>query len=72
MRKVTFLALVLLAGCKGIKGPLDRSDRADRPDDPLYSIEEQQRRGRDRLSLPEDDHTVRPTGVDRYGPTATK
>ena len=52
MRGLMLLALVLLAGCQGVRGPLQPHSAA-RVDDPHLSIYEQQRLGRDRLALPD-------------------
>jgi hypothetical protein len=53
MHRFWLAGLLLLAGCSStnIRGPFARSP--DRVDDPYYSIAEQERRGRERLSLPE-------------------
>jgi hypothetical protein len=67
MRRWMLLGMLLLAGCQNTIGPLANRSRA-KPDDPLFSIQEQQRRGRDRYSLPDEAAGPR-TGVDRYGPT---
>jgi hypothetical protein len=53
MRKEILVGLLLLAGCQNVVGPLDYR-RPLRVDDPSLSIEEQKRRGRDRLALPDD------------------
>ncbi|MFL5327801.1 MAG: hypothetical protein ACJ8C4_02715 [Gemmataceae bacterium] len=68
MAKAVFLGLVLLAaGCQSEKGSLFYR-KPDRPDDPMYSIEEQQRRGRERLSTIEDAGDLAPKAyIDRPG-----
>jgi hypothetical protein len=52
MRKLILLGILLLAGCQNVVGPLGYR-RPLRVDDPNLTIEEQQRRGRDRLALPD-------------------
>jgi hypothetical protein len=59
MRHTLCLGILLLAGCQNTVGPF-AARQAQRVDDPLLSISEQQRRGRDRLALPEDDPRVSP------------
>jgi hypothetical protein len=54
MRKLLWVSLLLLAGCKGVVGPF-QSRKPERVDDPQYTIGEQQRRGRDRLAIPAED-----------------
>jgi hypothetical protein len=53
MHRVLIVGVLLAAGCSStnVRGPFARSP--DRVDDPYYSIGEQERRGRERLSLPE-------------------
>ena len=51
MRRLVIL-LVLLAGCQGVIGPREPRQPV-RIDDPRVSIAEQERRGRDRLALPD-------------------
>jgi hypothetical protein len=61
--------LLLLTGCgtTSVRGPFARSP--DRVDDPFYTISEQERRGRERLSLPDNSPAVAPpTLMDRPGP----
>ena len=63
MRRVVLLmVLVLSAGCKNITGPFDQRRPRDRGDDPLFTIDEQKRRGAERLAIPEDDRNVSPPG----------
>ena len=67
-----FLAAV---GCNRFTGPLEtrRLGRVDPKDDkgnPIYSIPEQQERGRERLAIPEDDFRIGPnTYSSRPSPT---
>jgi hypothetical protein len=61
MRHTLCLGILLLAGCHNTVGPF-ASRQPQRVDDPLLSISEQERRGRDRLPLPQDDPKVAPPG----------
>jgi hypothetical protein len=61
MRQLFLLGVLLLASCQNVVGPL-QSRRPERVDDPLLSINQQEQRGRDRLSLPDDSASVGPTG----------
>jgi hypothetical protein len=68
MRRFFLVGILLLAGCQNVAGPF-AARTPGRVDDPLFSIAEQQRRGRDRLALPEDNVAVAPpTGVQFPGP----
>lgn len=53
------LALVLAAGCQGVRGPFAPRSPV-RVDDPYLSISEQQKLGRERLALPESSKLVLP------------
>ncbi len=76
---VAILVLLASAGCTRFSGPLEtrRLGRADPyevgPDAerrPLYTLPEQQLRGRERLAIPEDDFRIGPrTFSDRPSPT---
>jgi len=59
MRRFCVVALLLLAGCQNVMGPLQYRQPI-RVDDPCVSIGEQKRRGRDRLALPEDSGVTAP------------
>ncbi len=60
MRRLLLVGALLAAcGCQGVIGPFERR-KPERVDDPLISISEQQRRGRDRLALPEPSPNVAP------------
>ena len=68
MRRVFLLGALLLAGCQNFVGPF-QNRTPQRVDDPMLSIDEQQRRGRDRLALPEDQSGLSPrTYTDRADP----
>lgn len=72
MRRFICIALLLslAAGCKNVTGPFANRRNPAKVDDPLLPIDEQQKRGRETLSLPEDSRTIAPNaGVNRYGPT---
>jgi len=61
MRRIAIvLVLTVLAGCKSVTGPFDSRRARDRADDPLFTIDEQKRRGAERLAIPEDDTRVAP------------
>lgn len=72
MRRTVLFLLVALAGavgCRNVAGPLEARNKS-RADLPGYSIEEQERRGRDRLATFEDDPRIGPiTYISRPGPT---
>jgi hypothetical protein len=59
MHRFLLIGVLLLAGCQNVVGPF-QSRRPERVDDPLLSINEQQRRGRDRLALPDDSPAFGP------------
>lgn len=70
-RKLALLVLVAVGGtgCRNIAGPFEARGKP-KPDLPEYSIEEQQRRARDKFAVPEDDRRVAPLGfADRPSPT---
>ena len=64
-----FLAgLLFAAGCQSVQGPFARRP-PERFDDPMLSIDEQERRGRERLALPFDRGDTAPrTRVEFPGP----
>jgi hypothetical protein len=67
-RRLLVLAVIALAGCNRFSGPLE-TRRMDRPDLPGFTIEEQQKRGRERLAVTEDDYRIGPKGyIDRPSP----
>lgn len=68
MPRLFLLGALFLAGCQSVVGPF-QSREPQRVDDPLFNIGEQQRRGRDRLALPEDQTGMAPrTYTDRADP----
>ncbi|MBM3982539.1 MAG: hypothetical protein FJ304_20160 [Planctomycetes bacterium] len=78
MRRYLLLVLALGAlapvGCGRFAGPLEsrqqgRVDPKDREGRPVYNLDEQQKRGRERLSISEDDFRIGPKGyIDRPSP----
>jgi hypothetical protein len=62
MRKLYLGCVLFLAGCSNVVGPFEHR-KPERVDDPLLSIYEQQRRGRDRLALPDESVLAPRTGV---------
>ena len=67
MRRLCLVGFLFLAGCQNIMGPFEHR-KPERVDDPLLSITEQQRRGRDRLALPDDTGLAPRTGVAASNP----
>ena len=69
MQRLLLIGIVLLAGCQSIQGPF-AGRTPERVDDPYFSIAEQQRRGRERLALPDDSRTAGPnSGLAPSDPT---
>jgi hypothetical protein len=69
LKIVTLCLIVTQIGCSSFSGPRQNRNKP-RPDLPEYSIEEQQRRGRDKYAIPEDDFRVSPpTFIGRPSPT---
>ncbi len=62
MRRLAILGVLALAGCQTTVGPFAHRT-PQRVDDPCVSIAEQQRRGRDRLALPEESPQVAPPAI---------
>lgn len=68
MRRLFLLGVLLTVGCQNVVGPF-QSRAPMRVDDPRYTIREQQRRGRERLAIPEDQSSLAPPlYVDRPDP----
>jgi hypothetical protein len=62
------LGVMTLVGCRNVVGPLEARSKP-KPDLPGYTIEEQERRARDKYAIPEDDWRVSPSGyIDRPSP----
>ena len=67
MHRILLVALLLTCaglGCQSLVGPFQRRCQKDRIDDPRLTIEEQERRGRDRLANPEGRDVGPPTGFE--------
>ena len=58
MHRISLLCLLFLAGCGSVSTPFER--RPEKVDDPLLTIGEQQRKGRERIGLPDDSNSVGP------------
>ncbi len=58
--RLWLIGILCLTGCQNTVGPF-QSRPPQRVDDPLLTIGEQQRRGRDRLALPEEGAGVAPS-----------
>jgi hypothetical protein len=59
MRKIIIAGLLCLTGCQNLVGPFGYRSPT-RVDDPRLPIEEQQKRARDRLALPDETGQVGP------------
>jgi hypothetical protein len=65
MRRLFLVALLGLAGCQGVVGPLQRRGINDPIDHPCLTTDEQARRARDRLPFPDTSPaTGPPTGAE--------
>jgi hypothetical protein len=60
MRRLFLVALMGMAGCQGVVGPLQRRGINDPIDHPCLTTAEQERRARDRLSLPDTSAATGP------------
>jgi hypothetical protein len=68
MRYLALIGILFLAGCQNTVGPF-RSRPPQRIDDPVLNIDEQQRRARAQIALPDDSDSLAPkTYIDRPGP----
>lgn len=72
-RRLIVLSLLMCVGCNRFSGPLETRQlgavdgRA--PDGSRYSLDEQKKRGRERLAVSEDDFRIGPKGyIDRPSP----
>lgn len=59
MRRLFLIGVLCLAGCQNVLGPF-APRQPQRVDDPGLPIAEQERRGRDRLALPDDHRNLAP------------
>jgi hypothetical protein len=67
MRRLFLFGVLLLSGCaSNILGPFAARE-PQRVDDPMLSIPEQQRRGRDRLALPDESRILPHSGYEIPG-----
>ena len=66
MHRLILAGILLVAGCQNVAGPFAHRE-PKRGDDPLLSIGEQKRLGRDRLALPEDSPKIVPPTAARPG-----
>ncbi|MCI0637685.1 MAG: hypothetical protein L0Y72_06935 [Gemmataceae bacterium] len=62
MRWLFLVLLISFAGCQNVRAPWGPQAPV-RVDDPILSMYEQRRLGRDRLPLPDDTRTAGPDGV---------
>lgn len=68
-RRLFVLGLIVLTGCNRFSGPLE-TRQLPRADSPGYTIDEQKKRGRERMAISEDDYRIGPKGyIDRPSPT---
>jgi|GEM_PF-2456741 len=58
--RLLLVGALFLLGCQNIVGPFQQR-KPERVDDPLLTINEQQRRARDRLALPDDSPNAVPS-----------
>lgn len=65
MRRLLLFIPLFLTGCTNLIGPFQYRD-PQRVDDPMFSISEQQERGRDRLALPEQSANVAPRTLTEF------
>ena len=72
LKRLVLLAVVAASaglGWKDFNGPR-KAIVKPKPDLPQYTIEEQQRRGRDKYTIPEDNYRIGPDlNIDRPSPT---
>jgi len=63
------LGLVFIAGCQGTLGPWANRQKTGKVDEPIYNIEMQKQRARERSPLINDDSTITPNSYSGlYGP----
>ena len=60
MRRLLLPCVLLVAGCTGVEGPRFHRANPQQVDGPCLTLEEQKRRKRDRLAVPEDSPNVGP------------
>jgi hypothetical protein len=60
MHRICLVGVLLLAGCQGIVGPRQRAELPQRVDVPCLPMDEQKRRAREMLALPDNSPSVGP------------
>ena len=69
-RLFVFIALIVATGCRTLEGPKYHKEHPEKIDSPIYNIDEQKRRGRELIALPDASQNVAPkTGIETYGPS---
>jgi hypothetical protein len=69
-RLLILMMLIVVTGCRNIEGPRYHKEHPEKIDSAVYNIDEQKRRGRELIALPEASQNVAPkTGIDTYGPS---
>ena len=70
IRLFVFIAIIVTTGCRNLEGPKYHKEHPEKIDSPVYNIDEQKRRGRELIALPDASQNVAPkTGIDTYGPS---
>ncbi len=70
LRIFIILSLIFAPGCKSWEGPRYHKEHPEKVDDTKYNIDEQKRRGRELIALPEGSQNFAPkTGIETYGPS---
>lgn len=70
LRILVITSLIMASGCKSWEGPRYHKEHPEKIDDTKYSIDEQKRRGRELIALPEGNQNFAPkTGIETYGPS---
>jgi hypothetical protein len=67
-RTIGLALLLIVAGCRGVDGPFVHKQNPTQVDDPRLTIPEQERRGRDRLAIPDQSPNIGPP-TEFPGPT---
>jgi hypothetical protein len=65
-----FIAIITAFGCRNLEGPKYHKEHPEKIDSAVYNIDEQKRRGRELIALPDASQNVAPkTGIETYGPS---
>ena len=65
-----FIALITAFGCRNLEGTKYHKEHPEKIDSAVYNIDEQKRRGRELIALPDASQNVAPkTGIETYGPS---